>query len=81
MNWKILGFVAAAISLVGCVSVVQKHQHDYLKEDQTLTPVAAPPSTSDKFSSYYPVPAYNQEDKSSPSLVPPGAGTIAPPPQ
>ncbi len=65
------------ILLASCSSTIQKNEHIYLHQDATLTPVAAPYALRSKMHNQYPVPAYNQKDRTAPSLLPPGGKVAA----
>lgn len=79
MKKSLISVVAATmvLSLAGCASDIQRHQHDYLNQDKTLTPVYAP-KYKQEMKSHYPLPkGANEvklaETKSIPSIVPPGS--------
>lgn len=62
---------ASAFLLASCSGTIHENEQIYLKKDATLTPVVAPTNMRRHMRSSYPVPKYNQQDQSQPSLLPP----------
>ena len=62
---------ASAFLLASCSGTIHENEQIYLKKDATLTPVVAPHAMRAQMHNRYPVPKYNQQDQSQPSLLPP----------